>query len=114
MLSNDDSATEIDAVFVALGNPRRRAIVDTLSFRPATVSQLAAEHHLSLAAIHRHIRVLEEANIIERRKVGRVNFVALKRRALRAAQAWMSQYHLEWGNDAETLENYIEQLNRHK
>lgn len=84
--------------------------MDTLSYRPATVSQLAAEHNLSLPAIHRHIRTLEEAQLIQRRKVGRTNFVAFRRKSLADAQAWMLQFKTDWGNDNETLENYIGQL----
>jgi DNA-binding transcriptional ArsR family regulator len=112
MLSNDVSSPMLDAVFLALGNEKRRGIVRTLSFRPATVSQLAEEHHLSLPSIHRHIRALEEAQLLQRRKVGRTNFVAIKRQSLAAAQAWMAQFQPEWGNDDETLENYIEALSR--
>lgn len=111
MLSNDSDLV-LDLVFAALGNEKRRAIVRTLSFRPATVSQLAEEHKLSLPSIHRHIRTLEEAELIQRRKVGRTNFVALKREAFAAAQQWMSEYRLEWGNDQETLENYVASLSR--
>jgi DNA-binding transcriptional ArsR family regulator len=114
MLSNDIGSPALDAVFAALGNEKRRGIVRTLSFRPATVSQLAEEHHLSLPSIHRHIRTLEEAQLIQRRKVGRTNFVAIKRTALAAAQVWMSQFQLEWGHDDETLENYIDALSRSK
>ncbi|HSX17360.1 MAG TPA: winged helix-turn-helix domain-containing protein [Patescibacteria group bacterium] len=112
MLSNDATPEQLDAVFIALGNHKRRGILTTLSFRPATVSQLAEEHELSLAAIHRHIRVLEEAQLIQRRKVGRTNFVALRRALLAATQAWMAQYRTEWGNDSETLENYIAELSK--
>jgi DNA-binding transcriptional ArsR family regulator len=112
MLSIDADSRELDAVFTALGNAKRRDIVTTLSFRPATVSQLAEEHGLSLPSIHRHIRTLEDAQLIQRRKVGRTNFVALKRKSFAQAQAWMAQYRLEWGNDAETLENYITHLSK--
>ncbi len=112
MLTKDVSPEELNLVFLALGNEKRRAIVNTLSFRPATVSQLAQEHGLSLPSIHRHIRSLEEAGLIQRRKVGHTNFVAIKRAALKAAQAWMGQYHLEWGDDDESLENYIDMLSR--
>jgi len=107
MLSNDENSGVLDAVFAALSNGKRRDIVNTLSFRPATVSQLAEEHKLSLPSIHRHIRRLEAAQILRRRKRGRTNFVALQRTSLAVAQAWMMQYHLEWGNDDEALENYI-------
>lgn len=100
----------LDLVFVALGNSKRRAILTTLSFRPATVNQLAQEHKMSLPSIHRHIRVLEQAQLIQRKKAGRTNFVAFKRSAITAAQNWIVQYRTEWGSDNETLENYIAQL----
>ncbi len=108
MLSID--TPRLDTVFNALGHPTRRAIVNTLAFRPATVTQLAAEHQVSLPAIHRHIRALEEAGLLQRRKVGRVNFVAQKRTGLRTAQEWLGQYRIEFGNDVETLDNYIANL----
>jgi len=112
MLSNDKDPSVLDMVFAALSNEKRREIVRTLSFRPATVGQLAEEHSMSLPSIHRHIRILEEAQLIQRRKIGRTNFVAIKRQSLAAAQAWMAEYHLEYGNDDETLENYLAGLNR--
>lgn len=106
MLSNDAEQI-LDGIFEALASSKRRAIIRTLAFRPATVSQLAADHKMSLPSIHRHIRTLEEAKLIQRRKVGRINFVALRREHFAAAKAWMAEYQLEWGNDQETLENYI-------
>jgi DNA-binding transcriptional ArsR family regulator len=107
---SSQSSTKLDATFSALGHSKRRGMVYVLSFRPATVTQLANEFELSLPAIHKHIRVLENAQLIQRKKVGRTNFVALDRKSLRAAQDWILQFHTEWGNDEETLENYIASL----
>jgi DNA-binding transcriptional ArsR family regulator len=104
------ATSKLDAIFTALSHPTRRAIVNTLAFRPATVTQLANEHKVSLPAIHRHIRSLEQADLLQRRKVGRVNFVAQKRSGLHIAQNWLGQYHIEFGNDTETLDNYIARL----
>jgi DNA-binding transcriptional ArsR family regulator len=105
-------STSLDLVFSALANPRRRAMIHELSFRPATVGQLARDHKLSLPAIHKHIRVLEEAGLIVRKKTGRTNFVALGKKTLRDTQGWIMQYRTEWGNDEETLDNYIAGLNK--
>jgi DNA-binding transcriptional ArsR family regulator len=101
---------QLDLAFEALGNAKRRAIMHALSFGPATVSQLAGEFALSLPAIHKHMRLLEVAGLIQRRKVGRVNFVALRRTGLAEVQAWIMQYRTEWGSDNETLDNYIASL----
>ncbi len=110
MLSNDVNSTVLDMVFAALSNGKRREIVRTLAFHPATVGQLAEEHAMSLPSIHRHIRTLEEAQLIQRRKIGRTNFVAIRRNSLAMVQHWIGQYHLEYGNDDETFENYIAYL----
>jgi DNA-binding transcriptional ArsR family regulator len=102
--------TRLDAAFLALSNAKRRGMVETLSYRPASVSQLADEFNLSLPAIHKHVRLLEKARLIERRKAGRTNFIALDRRSLNVAQVWLNQFHTEWGSGRETLENYISSL----
>ena len=101
---------QLDDVFSALSHKKRRGIVHDLSFHPATVTQLAQAHDLSLPAIHKHIRALEEAQLISRKKAGRTNFVALRKKSLGLAQDWLMQYRTEWGNDEETLENYIASL----
>ena len=107
----DGSKTEVlDSAFAALGNAKRRGMIETLSYRPASVSQLADEFDLSLPAIHKHIRILEKAQLIERRKSGRTNFVALDRQSLAATKSWLDQFHPEWGSRRETLENYISSL----
>lgn len=94
-------------MFAALANGKRRDMVHSLSFRPSTVTQLAEEYDISLPAIHKHIRSLEKAELIHRKKVGRTNFVALNRASLQLIQTWSNQYRTEWGSDKETLENYI-------
>ncbi len=101
------SGRQLDNLFAALAHGKRRDIVHTLSYRPATVTQLAEEYKLSLPAIHKHIRSLEKARLIRRKKVGRTNFVALNHVSLRQVQEWGAQYRTDWGSDKETLENYI-------
>lgn len=102
----------LDTIFSALSHKKRRGIVHELSLHPATVKQLADAHQLSLPAIHKHIRLLEEAQLIRRKKAGRTNFVALNKKSLGTAQDWMMQYQTGWGNDQETLENYIAGLGK--
>jgi predicted transcriptional regulator len=68
----------LDDLFVALSNDKRRSMVQTLAFRPATIGDLAAENGLSLPAMHKHVKLLERAN----------------------------QFRTEWSGQA-SLENYI-------
>ncbi len=100
----------ISTQFEALAHPKRRAILTTLSFRPATVGQLAEEHQLSLPAIHKHIRMLEKAALILRKKVGRTNAVVLRRSGVKQVQDWLKEFNTHWGSDQETLENYSASL----
>jgi len=101
---------QLDEVLGALANQKRRGIVHDLSLQPATVGQLAQKHGLSLPAIHKHIRNLEDAKLIVRKKAGRTNFVALNAQTLGLAQSWILQYRTEWGNVNATLENYISRM----
>src|SRR5687767_4508039 len=107
-----DSATQLDHIFEALGNEHRREIIYVLSLQPSTISKLAEMRGLSLPAIHKHIKQLEDAGLIRRKKIGRTNVLALNRQSLRVLQDWLSQYHTYWGSDEETLENYADYLNR--
>lgn len=83
-----------------------------LSLRPASITELADAEKLSLPAIHKHIRILERAKLVQRKKSGRVNFLALDRTALRELRDWIEQYHAYWGTNEETLENYVAAIER--
>jgi DNA-binding transcriptional ArsR family regulator len=103
---------DLDDVFEALANKLRREIIHGLSLQPCSISQLAAMRGLSLPAIHKHIKVLEKAGMIVRRKIGRTNFLTLNRGSLRGLQDWLMQYHTYWGSSEETLENSAQYLIR--
>jgi DNA-binding transcriptional ArsR family regulator len=97
---------DLDRVFEALANAHRREIIYLLGLQPHSIHRLAEIRRLSLPAIHKHIRLLENAGIVKRRKIGRTNFLTLNRSALRTLQDWLGQYHAYWGTEEETLENY--------
>ena len=103
---------ELNNVFEALANEHRREIIYVLSLQPASIGQLAEMRGLSLPAIHKHIKILEEGGLAIRKKIGRTNFLALNRNSLRVLQDWLSQYHAYWGTNEETLENYAEYLKK--
>lgn len=101
---------DLSRVFDALANEHRREIIRMLALQPRSISQLAELRGLSLPAIHKHVRVLEEAAMVSRRKLGRTNFLALERGPLGRLQAWTGQFNPWWGTDGETLENYADAL----
>jgi DNA-binding transcriptional ArsR family regulator len=99
-------------VFDALANEHRREIMRLLALQPRSISQLAELRGLSLPAIHKHVRLLEEAAMVSRRKLGRTNFLGLEREPLNRLQAWTGQFHPWWGTEGETLDNYVDTLRR--
>lgn len=107
---DDQQDHELDTLMTALANEHRREIVRVLGLQPASISQLAEQRGLSFPAIHKHIKVLEEAGLVHRRKMGRTNFLSLRRQGLLAVWEWVGAFHPYWGDDAETLENYAQYL----
>jgi DNA-binding transcriptional ArsR family regulator len=101
---------QLDTVLDALANQKRRGIIHDLSLQPATVGQLARRQALSLPAMHKHMRTLENADLIIRKKAGRTNFVALNNKTFGLAQSWITQYNTAWGNSEASLENYIARM----
>ena len=113
MTLNDETA-DLDVIFDAFANKHRRAIVYVLGLQPYSISHLAKMRGLSLPAIHKHIKLLEEAHVVTRRKIGRTNYLTLNRKALRSLQDWLGQYQAYWGSEDETLENYEAFLRQHE
>ncbi len=99
-------ADDLDPLFAALANRHRREMVDLLALQPWSISRLAAIRGLSLPAIHKHVRVLEEAGLVRRRKLGRTTFLTLDRASVLQLQAWLGRFHAYWGTEKESLENY--------
>lgn len=102
----DEDAAALDTVLAALANPHRREIVYVLGLQPCSVSQLSRMRGLSLPAIHKHIKVLEDAGLVSRRKTGRTTYLTLLPRHLRLLQDWVGQFHTYWGSDQASFENY--------
>ena len=103
-------AQDLDRVFNALANRHRREIIYVLGLQPCSISQLAAMRGLTLPAIHKHIKLLETAEMVVRKKMGRTNYLTLNRHSLGSVQEWLMQFHTYWGSEEETLENYARWL----
>ena len=101
-----DVAEDLDRLFAALANRHRREMVNLLGLQPYSISRLAALNEVSLPAMNKHVRVLETAGLVTRRKLGRTTFLTLDRSAIRGLQAWLATFHAYWGTEKETLENY--------
>jgi DNA-binding transcriptional ArsR family regulator len=98
----------LDAVFHALSDRTRRALLARLRTRPAMITELAKPFAMSLPALSRHIRVLESAGLIERTIAGRVHECALNATPLKSIEAWISHYTPFWEGTLDSLARHVE------
>jgi DNA-binding transcriptional ArsR family regulator len=97
----------LDKVFAALANPTRRALLERLAHGDASVSDLATPFAMSLPAISKHLRVLEQAGLIARTKDGRVHRLRLVVQPIRDAAAWIAHYQQFWEARLDALDHYL-------
>ncbi|MBC8647579.1 MAG: helix-turn-helix transcriptional regulator [Thermoanaerobaculia bacterium] len=97
----------LDATFSALADPTRRAILARLADSEASVGDLAEPFDISLPAISRHLRVLEEAGLLARKREGRVHRCRLEPAAMQVAEEWIARYRSFWEGRLDALERYL-------
>jgi DNA-binding transcriptional ArsR family regulator len=102
----------LDAVFRALADPTRRAVVERLCDGPAPVSDLAAPHDMALPSFLQHLKVLEGCGLVRSRKAGRVRTCRLVPLPLRSAESWMVQRRTTWQRRFDQLDAYLAELKR--
>src|ERR1700685_4090181 len=86
----------LDRTFGALADPTRRRILAQLAKGDECVTDLARPHAMSLAAVSKHLIVLEKAGWVKRRRKGRIHSLALEAKPMREAQAWIDRYRQFW------------------
>ncbi|MEE9256415.1 MAG: metalloregulator ArsR/SmtB family transcription factor [bacterium] len=100
----------LDRTFSALADPTRRAILSRLAGGESSVGELAAPFNMSLPAVSKHLRVLENAGLLRRKKDGRVHRCHLNPGAMKEASDWLGFYRRFWEAQFDSLENYLNQI----
>ena len=98
---------DLDAIFKALSDPTRRAIVERLAAGSVTVSALATPFDMSLPAVVKHLGVLERAGLVERSRAGREKHCRLIAAPLGTADAWLNRYQTFWQTRLAALDTYL-------
>jgi DNA-binding transcriptional ArsR family regulator len=104
------SVNQLDAVFGALADPIRRAILARLAEGDATVTELAAPFSVSQPAISRHLRVLQRAGLISRRRLATARYSHLEAEPLREATVWLARYQAFWDESYGRLDTLLASL----
>jgi DNA-binding transcriptional ArsR family regulator len=98
------SDVSLDHTMLALSDPTRRAILHRLTAGEARVTDLAAPFPISLNSVSKHIRILERARLVRRRREGREHLLRLNRRPLDEAAAWIERTRAFWTAKLDALE----------
>src|SRR5260370_12737493 len=101
-------SASLDGTFGALANPTRRAMLASLALREASVTELARPFPISLPPVSRHLRVLEDAGLLVRRKHGRVHISRIGAEPMKAAPDWITRYRQFWEERLDSLERYLQ------
>ena len=97
-------------VFQAIADPVRRDILDLLVTEPLTVSEVATRFEISRPAVSKHLKILEECELISVKQVGRERFCQLKPMTLLPAFFWINQYQQLWEDRVDSFEAYLKKL----
>jgi len=97
----------LTTTFGALADPTRLAIVSRLSQGEATMGELAAPHRITLPAMTKHVGVLVNAGMVERRKIGRTVVCSLRPESLSEVQAWLGDLTAYWNTTIDRLEDLL-------
>lgn len=101
------NSQNLDRVFAALSDPTRRLLMRRLCIGPATVSELAAPLEMSLNAVSKHLKVLEQAGLIQRTIKGRLHHISLNAAPLAEAERWVNQYRQFWDAHLNSLDSWL-------
>jgi DNA-binding transcriptional ArsR family regulator len=107
-------SAHLDAVFHALSDPTRRAMLGRLSARERTIGELATPFSMSLAGASKHVRVLERAGLVTRMIRGRTHVCRLRAARLAEANTWLKRYERFWNESLDTLEALLREEDKTK
>ena len=102
----------LDAVFAALADPTRRAILSRLAAGEASVNEIAAPFDMSQPAVSKHLKVLERAGLIERDVDRQRRPARLKAEPMAAAVRWLEEFKRFWSSSFDQLDGLLEDLKR--
>jgi DNA-binding transcriptional ArsR family regulator len=108
--AEDPESERLDAVFFALSDPVRRAVLERLDGQDLLVSELAAGFAISLQAVSRHIQVLVRAGLVRQARSGRISRCSLDAGPIAAAAVWINRYSKYWQAQFDTLAQYLVDL----
>lgn len=104
----EGSDAALDRLFGALADPTRRSLLARLTLGPAKVTDLARPYRMSLPAVSKHLRILEESGLVSRQVAGRVHRLTLRGRPLEQVEVWLDPFRSYWAHTLGALKADLE------
>src|SRR5690348_14970302 len=101
----------LDATFRALSDPTRRGMLASLALGEKSIGELAEPYQMTFAGASKHVKVLEDAGLIARRRTGRTHIIRIEAKPLEEAERWLRQWEKFWNRRLDRLEALIERDN---
>jgi len=105
--SSAPSPTVIDAIFRALSDSTRRSVLERLSVKPSSVSELAGAYRMALPSFVEHLKVLEGSGLVRSKKIGRVRTYELAPEQMQIAEDWLGKQRSIWNRRLDRLDAYL-------
>jgi DNA-binding transcriptional ArsR family regulator len=99
---------QLDMTFRALADPTRRGMLASLALGDKSIGELAEPFEMTFAGASKHVKVLEDAGLIARRKVGRTHRISIDAKPLEEAERWMRQWERFWNSRLDRLQALVE------
>jgi len=99
-------------VFSAIGEPRRRILIEQLVLKEMTVNELVEIVEWPQPTVSKHLSVLRKVNIVSERKEGRYRFYRVQPEQLRPIQEWLHQFEKYWGGTMDQLDEYLKTIQK--
>ena len=103
----ESSPPTLDLTYAALADPSRRAILARLRDRELSVTEIAGPFDVSLNAVSKHLKVLEQAGLVHRTVKGRYHYLSLRAEPLLEASDWIEKYRDFWEHRLDALESFL-------
>ena len=104
----------LDATFRALADPTRRGMLANLALGEKSIGELASPFNMTFAGASKHVKVLEDAGLIGRRKLGRTHLISIEAKPLEEAERWLRQWEKFWDTRLDRLQALVEQDKQEK
>ena len=102
-----EDIAELDDIFGSLADPTRRDILARVARAELSVGELVQNYRMSFAAISKHLKVLEQARLVVKRKEGKKHMVSLAPHALKSADEYLEQYRQSWQSRHDKLDRLL-------